>query len=504
MDVIQVISFNFTTLLLLFFSSFIFLLIKACKKPKSLQNLPPSPPIKLPIIGHLHLLTGGLAHEALRRVSQKYGPIVSLQLGEIPTVVISSREAAKEVLKVQDPACAERPGSIVFKTMYYDYSNIAFSAYGEYWRQMRRICIQEMLGAKNVRSFGYIRQDEIRRLVQSLQSKSGQAVNITEMMCAFTCAVTCRVSFGKVMKGRDTLTAMMRRITLGGFGFAEVFPSFKLARWVTTYKLMRIWRKVDAILDVIVEEHRRNKSGEYDGEDVLDVFLRMQKNKQLHFPISNDNIKAVILDMFTGGTETSTTTTNWAMAELMRNPRVMAKVQSEIREALKGKTNVEESDVQGLIYLKSVIKETLRLHPPIPLLPRACRDECKVQGYTIPIKTKVVVNIWSMGRDPEYWKDPEIFQPERFYNISTNFLGNDFEFIPFGSGRRSCPGLNFGLANVELPLAQLLYHFDWKLPEGMNHDDVDMTAIEEHTVVRKNPLFLVAMLYNPSNEQVDF
>ncbi|KAL8537034.1 hypothetical protein ACS0TY_012284 [Phlomoides rotata] len=469
---------NITNLLLLF-SSFIFLLIKACTKPKSPQNyikLPPSPP-KLPIIGHLHLLAGGLAHEALRRVSQKYGPIVSLRLGEVLTVVISSREASHEVLKAQDPACADRPESTAVKTMFYDYSDIAFSAYGDYWRQMRKICVMEMLSAKNVKSFGYIRQDETSRLVQSLQSMSGQAVNFTEMMCAFSCTVTCRASFGKVMKGRDTLMDILKRTPFLGFEFADVFPSFKLLHLLSwnRYKRLRMRRKLDAVLDVIVDEHRQKKSGELGGEDILE-------------------------DMFTGGTETLTTTYDWAMAELMRNPHVMAKVQSEIRESLEGKTSVEESDVQGLKYLKSVIKETLRLHPPFPLLPRACRDECKVLGYTIPIKTKVMVNVWSMGRDPEYWKDPEIFQPERFDNISTDFMGNDLKYIPFGAGRRICPGLNYGLANVELPLAQLLYLFDWKLPKGMNPEDIDMSATTEgFTVSRKKPIFLVPTLYNPSN-----
>ncbi|KAK4435789.1 cytochrome [Sesamum alatum] len=205
--------------------------------------------------------------------------------------------------------------------------------------------------------------------------------------------------------------------------------------------------------------------------------------------------------MFSAGTETSSTTIDWTMAELMRNPRVMAKVQAEVREAFKGKTTVEESDVQALKYLKLVIKETFRLHPPIALLPRACRDECTVNGYTNPLKSKVLINIWGMGRDPEYWQQPETFQPERFENSSIDFLGNNLEYIPFGAGKRICPGMNFGVANVELPLAQLLYHFDWKMAEGMSPDDIDMTEVEGLVFSRKNDLFLVPTVYNynPSN-----
>ncbi|KAI3468314.1 hypothetical protein Pfo_024977 [Paulownia fortunei] len=495
--------FNFTTLLL--FSSFIFLLIKAWKKSKSpptYDKLPPSPP-KLPVIGHLHHLVGGLAHHALRRVAQKYGSVLHLQLGEVSAVVISSRQAAKEVLTVQDPACADRPESIGGKIMWYNYIDIAFSPYNEYWRQMRKICILELLSAKNVKSFGSIRQDEVSRLIKSLQSSSGEAIDLTEKVFAFTSSIACRAAFGKVTRDRDTLIALLKKaVTMaGGFELADLFPSFKLLHVLSwnKYKLLRMRRKLDTILDVIVEEHKLKQSGEFGGEDIVDVLLRMKKNGELEFPFTNDNIKAVIFDVFSAGTETSSTTVDWAMAEIMRNPRVMAKVQAEVWEAFKGKKTVEESDVQTLKYLKLLIKETLRLHPPIPLLPRACRDECKVDGYSIPLKSKVMINIWSMGRDPEYWHEPDSFQPERFENISTDFLGNNLEYIPFGAGRRMCPGMSFGLANIELPSAQLLYHFDWKMPKGMTPDDIDMNEADGLAVSRKNGLFLVPTVYISSH-----
>lgn len=202
--------------------------------------------------------------------------------------------------------------------------------------------------------------------------------------------------------------------------------------------------------------------------------------------------------MFSAGTETSSTTIDWAMAELMRNPCVMAKAQTEIREVLKGKKTLDDNDIQTLKYLKFVIKETLRLHAPIPLLPRACRKECEVAGYTIPLKAKVSVNVWAIGRDPEYWHEPESFIPERFERKSIEFTGNDFEFIPFGAGRRICPGINYGLVNVELCLAQLLYHFDWKLPNGMNPNDMDMAETKGLAVSRKNSLLLIPTSHNPS------
>ncbi|KAL3616123.1 hypothetical protein CASFOL_040417 [Castilleja foliolosa] len=495
---------NFITFILL--SSFIFVLIKLWKlqkPPAKYQKLPPSPP-KLPIIGHLHHLFGGLPHHVLRRLTQKYGPVMHLQLGEVSAVVISSREAAKEVLKNQDPACAGRPESIGLKIMWYDYTDIAFSPYNEYWRQMRKICILELLSAKNVKSFGSIRQDEVSGLVKSLQSlPPGEAINLTEKIFAFTSAITCRAAFGKVLRDRETLIALMKKASTmaGGFELADLFPSSKLLHLLSwnKYKLLSMRRKLDEILDVFLEEHRVKKSGEFGGEDIIDVLLRMQKNKELEFPITNDNIKAVIFDMFSAGTETSSTTIDWAMAELIRNPRVMSKVQAEVREAFKGKTTIEETDVQALKYLKMVIKETFRLHPSFPLLPRACREECEVNGYTVPLNARVMVNIWSMGRDPEYWTEPESFNPERFESNSVDFLGNNLEFIPFGAGRRICPGMNFGLANVELPLAQLLYHFNWKMPKGMRPEDIDMTELEGIAVSRKDGLVIVPSVYSFSN-----
>ncbi|KAL8521900.1 hypothetical protein ACS0TY_012161 [Phlomoides rotata] len=494
--------FTFTTLLL--FSPFIFFLIKTWIKSTSPQlkpiNLPPSPP-KLPLIGHLHHLVGELPHHALARVAKKYGPVLHLQLGEVPAVVISSAEAAKEVLKVQDPSCADRPDSIGSKIMWYDHADIAFSPYNEYWKQMRKICILELLSAKNVKSFGHIRQDEVSRLVESLKLRSGEVVDLRKKVFGVTSSITCRSAFGKVVKQSDALIEMLSTaVTMaGGFELADLFPSSKLLNLLTwnKYKLLRMRRKLDAIIDEIVEEHRLKQSGEFEGEDIVDVLLRMQRSREIEFPITNHNIKAVVFDMFSAGTETTSTTIDWAMAELMRNPDVLAKAQGEIRDAFNEKWRVEESDMQGIKYLKLVIKETLRLHPPIPLLPRACREECKVDGYTIPVKSKVMVNIWSMGRDPEYWKKPESFRPERFEEESSvDFTGNNFEYIPFGAGRRICPGMNFGLANVEYALAQLLYHFDWEIPRGMSRDDIDMTEAEGIAVSRKTGLFLVPILRN--------
>jgi len=187
------------------------------------------------------------------------------------------------------------------------------------------------------------------------------------------------------------------------------------------------------------------------------------------------------------------------MVELLKNPRVMKNAQNEVRQVFSRKESVDETCISEMTYLKCIVKEVLRLHPAAPLLiPRECRQKCEISGYEIPVKTRVIVNAWAIERDPKYWTEPESFIPERFLDSPIDFKGANFEYIPFGAGRRICPGMSFGLINVELPLAMLLYHFDWKLPNGTKHEDLDMTESLGVTVRRKDDLQLIPIAYDLS------
>lgn len=208
-------------------------------------------------------------------------------------------------------------------------------------------------------------------------------------------------------------------------------------------------------------------------------------------------------DIFIAGTDSSVTVIEWAMSEMMKNPRVMEKAQAEVRQAFEKNGNVDEIGLHELQYLKLVVKETLRLHTPLPLLlPRECGERCKILGYDIPQGSKVIVNAWAIARDPWYWNDAESFYPERFLDSSIDYKGNYFEYIPFGAGRRICPGMLFGMANIELPLAQLLFHLNWKLPNGEQNNDLDMAENFGGSVRRKNDLFLVPTPYRPPSEEL--
>ncbi|KAL5735696.1 hypothetical protein ACOSQ2_030484 [Xanthoceras sorbifolium] len=261
-------------------------------------------------------------------------------------------------------------------------------------------------------------------------------------------------------------------------------------------------QKADKILDNIINEHIACKAmgtiGEGEEKDLVHVLLNLQDQGDLEIPLTTDNIKAVILDLFMAGTETSSATLEWAVAEMLKNPKVLEKAQAEVRQVFDRKGYVDEAGFHELEYLKLVIKETFRLHPPVPLLlPRECRESCKIDGYDILVRSKVIVNTWAIGRDPNYWMEPESFFPERFLDSSINYKGASFELIPFGAGRRMCPGLTFGIANIELALANFLYHFDWKLPNGVKNEDLDMTENFGAVVKRKNDLYLISIPYHP-------
>ena len=213
------------------------------------------------------------------------------------------------------------------------------------------------------------------------------------------------------------------------------------------------------------------------------------------------NHPVFLQDVFGGGGETSSTTTVWAMAEMIKNPAVMKKAQAEVRAIYGKRGTVDESQLHELKYLHAVIKETLRLHPPASLIPpRESGEQCEIFGYEIPAKSRVYVNLWAIGRDPGYWTEPEKFIPERFLDSKIDFKGSNFNYIPFGAGRRICPGMSFALPMMELPLAQSLFHFDWKLPGALENEELDMTDIFGLTVGRKHDLFLVPTSYHPSSK----
>ncbi|GMP65115.1 hypothetical protein CsSME_00026066 [Camellia sinensis var. sinensis] len=402
-----------------------------------------------------------------------------LLLGEVSTIVVSSPEIAEQVMKTHDLVFAQRPHLLASRIVSYGSTNIGFSPYGEYWRQLRKICTTKLLSSKRVETFRGIREEEVMNFVRDISSNTGSAINLSKRIYSHTYGVTARAAFGKKNRDQEEFMEAMDEVVAlyGGFSVADMYPSVKLLQVMSGMrrKLEKLHKRVDQILENIVNEHREKKtqreSGRGEAEDLVDVLLRVQKDGELEFPLTDDNIKAVILDIFTAGSETSSGVVEWAMSEMLKNPELMKRAQAE---------------------------ETLRLHPILPLLlPRESNEQYAINGYEIPVKTKVIVNAWAIGRDPKHWNEAEKFDPERFLNSAIDFKGACFKYIPFGAGRRICPGIAFAIPNIELPLAQLLYHFDWKLLSGMKQEELDMTETFGLAARRKNDLRVIPISYHP-------
>uniref|UniRef100_A0A0D9ZA64 Cytochrome P450 n=1 Tax=Oryza glumipatula TaxID=40148 RepID=A0A0D9ZA64_9ORYZ len=376
-----------------------------------------------------------------------------------------------------------------------------FSPYGDLWRQLRRICVLELFSARRVQSLRHVHEDEARRLVRAVAdecvmgSGGGAVVPIGDMMSRMVNDSVVRSAIGGRCARRDEFLRELEVIVrlIGGFNLADLYPSSSLARWLSSAlrETERCNRSVRAIIDDIIRERAAGKD---DGEDdLLGVLLMLQRNGGVQCPLTTDMIATVIMEIFSAGSETASTTLEWAMSELVRNPRVMEKAQTEVRKLFEGQDKLTEDGMSKLSYLHLVIRETLRLHAPGPfLLPRECREQCNIMGYDIPKGTRVLVNAWAIARDTRYWEDPEVFKPERFNSDLVDFKGNNFEYIPFGSGRRICPRITLGLTSMEFVLASLLYHFDWELPGSKRSEEIDMSEAFGITVRRKSKLVLHA------------
>ncbi|XP_059629875.1 cytochrome P450 71B10-like [Cornus florida] len=483
-------------LLLLLLPILCLFLLKQKNTQKKIPNLPPRPPT-LPIIGNLHQIGGKAPHHSLWKLSQKYGPIMLLKLGQVPTLVISSSEMAKEVLKTHDHQCCSRPPTEGSRRLSYNFLDVTFSPYSDYWSKMRKICVSELLSSARVRSYRLLRKQEMTRFINLVSEASPNAINLSENVCSLIGTIVRRIGCGGTQfecgKPEDAIKEAMTM--LGSFSAADFFPSFGWIVDVLTgfhARREKCFRDFDQFFQRVLDEHLDPSRPIPEHEDIIDVMIQLSEDQSIAGGLTKDHIKAVLMNVFLGGINTSAITIVWAMTELSRNPPVMKKLQAEIRTCVGKKAMVEESDIENLHYLKLVVKETLRLHPPaVLLLPHETMVQCKIGGYDVHPKTRIHVNAWAINRDPRNWKEPEEFIPERFENGCIDFKGQHFEFLTFGAGRRICPGLVMGTTNVEFVLANLLYCFDWGLPSGMKIEDISLEEEGTFTVYRKLPLYLV-------------
>ncbi|XP_039138778.1 cytochrome P450 71A1-like [Dioscorea cayenensis subsp. rotundata] len=496
-------AYEHQTLVFLLLPPFILLLlsIKLLFFKRS-TRLPPSP-WKLPFIGNLHQI-GLLPHQSLHKLAKSHGPLMLVNLGQVPTLVVSSSQIAKEIMKTHDLIFASRPSLKTAQVILYGCVDMVFSPYGEHWRQMRKISVTNLLSMKMVKSFQVAREEKVAHLINRISQASSQgfSINMSKLLFSFTNSFLCKAILGDLSKeeeGRnyEIFHEMIEEtvLLLNGFNVEDYFPSLA---WLCS--LLRLDRRAknnfskwDGVLGQMIEEHVNKNKGEAEDNNFIDVLLSMQKDPNMDISLTKDYIKALLLDMFAAGTDTSYIVLEWSMAELIRNPQVMRKLQEEVRGIACNRPMVKEEDLNNMNYLRAFIKEILRLHPPAPLLvPRESMESCQIAGYEIPKKTRVFINYWAITRDPEVWESPEEFRPERFENNIIDFKGQDYQYIPFGAGRRICPGMQFAISTIELALANIVHQFDWQLPKHDVGEELDMSEAPGGTTRMNKNLYLVA------------
>ncbi|NP_001312355.1 cytochrome P450 71A6-like precursor [Nicotiana tabacum] len=482
-----------------FFLLLFFLFKSYLPSSKTKKNSPPSPS-KLPLIGHFHKL-GLQPHRSLQKLSNEHGPMMMLQFGSVPVLIASSAEAASEIMKTQDLSFANKPISTIPSKLFFGPKDVAFTPYGDYWRNARSICMLQLLNNKRVQSFRKIREEETSLLLQRIRESPNSEVDLTELFVSMTNDIVCRVALGRKYcdgeEGRKFKSLLLEFVELlGVFNIGDYMPWLA---WMNRFnglnaKVDKVAKEFDAFLEDVIEEHGGNKKSdtEAEGADFVDILLQVHKENKAGFQVEMDAIKAIIMDMFAAGTDTTSTLLEWTMNELLRNPKTLNKLRDEVRQVTQGKTEVTEDDLEKMPYLRAAVKESSRLHSPVPLLPREAIKDAKVLGYDIAAGTQVLVCPWAISRDPNLWENPEEFQPERFLDTSIDYKGLHFELIPFGAGRRGCPGITFAKFVNELALARLMFHFDFSLPKGVKHEDLDVEEAAGITVRRKFPLLAVA------------
>ncbi|XP_027364693.1 geraniol 8-hydroxylase-like [Abrus precatorius] len=465
------------------------------------RNQPPGP-TGLPIIGNLHQL-GPKPHCSLSSLAQTYGPIMSLRFGSVTVAVASSPATAQEILQKNDQAFANRPipESVAAQPNVGD--TLAWAPADPRWRNRRRICTTQIFTNQRLDLLQHLRERKVQELIEHLEKQASKrnVVNIGELAFATMLNLVSNTVFSEDMvdpefESAGELKELVWRIMedAGKVNLSDYFPVLKRfdlqgVRRHVAVSYVRLHEIFDDMIQKRVRDRESSRGGGANG-DFLDVLLdHCQQGDAPDFTVQS--IKPLILDLFIAGSDTSGSTTEWAMAELLRNPEVMQKARNELNQVIGSGTSneVKESDIPRLAYIQAIVKETLRLHPPVPLLlPYVAGYDVEVSGYTIHKGHQVLINAWSIGRNPEFWDDPLLFKPERFLRSNVDFKGRDFEYLPFGGGRRICPGLPLANRMITLMLAAFVHSFEWELPQGVTPQTLDMSEQYGITLKKLAPL----------------
>ncbi|XP_048319339.1 (S)-N-methylcoclaurine 3'-hydroxylase isozyme 1 [Ziziphus jujuba] len=484
-------------LLILLILPFLFIILKLFKSSSisKSSSLPPGP-FPWPIVGNIFQI-GKEPHLAFTNLAKTYGPLFSLRLGNQLLIVGSSPDAAMEILKTQDRYLSGRyiPHVVPAKSLELNNFSLGWTLEcNEHWRNLRTICRGELFSSKAIATQACIREKKVLEMLEFIGKMQGQVVKIRDLAhgVVYNMISNILISRDLINLEDESINGEMSRLVRNIMelsstpNISDIYPILgPLDVQGLRKKSMELYDRGRKMWEAIIKERKeiRKFSDASTDQDFLDALINTGcPEVQVHMLLS---------ELLTAGTDTSSSTIEWTLAELIRNPRCMKIVEEELAREI-SQDLVKESHLPNLTYLQACVKEAMRLHPSAPLLlPHRAVESCQVMTYTIPKDSMVLVNFWAISRDPDYWEDPLVFKPERFLNLSLDFKGNDFQLIPFGSGRRICPGLSMAAKHVPLVVASLIHSFNWSLPNGMDPRDLNMTERYNITMMKEKPLLLI-------------
>ncbi|KAL3829594.1 hypothetical protein ACJIZ3_018396 [Penstemon smallii] len=462
------------------------LILTSNSKARKSSKLPPGP-YQFPIIGNI-LQLGPKPHQSIAQLSKTYGPLMSLKLGSITTIVVSSPETAKSVLQTHDLSFSSRTIPSAALALNHGEFSMVWLPVGNKWRQLRKICREQMFSVSRLDSGQDLRKEKLEKLRDYVREccETGRVVDIGE--AAFTTSLNlvsttlfstefAQLGSDSSQEMKDLFWGVMK--CLAKPNLADFFPILKSVDPQGILKQNTIYfERLFNIFDGIIDEKlkfRRSTKNENEVHDLLDALLDL--NQRDESELSRIDIKHLLVDLFVAAADTTSNTVEWAMTELLRNPKQMSRVKTEIEDIVGQNGQIQESDISKLPFLQAVVKETFRLHPVVPLLvPHKAEADTEINGYIVPKNAQVLVNVWASGRDTNVWSNADVFMPERFLSHSEiDFRGKDFELIPFGAGRRICPGLPLAYRMVHLMVATFVHKFGWKLEDGKKLEEIDVT-----------------------------
>lgn len=466
-----------------------------------------------PIIGHFTLFSGSSdpPHVALASLADRHGPIFIVRLGVRRVLVVSNSEIAKEIFTIHDASVSNRPKHLAAKILGHNYASVSYAPFGPYWCGIRKIISLELLSSSRIEKLKGIRMLELENAIKSIyelwrekRDEEGKVlVEMSKWFWELNMNTVLRTVVGKrysgAVDGEDEDEMKRRRELMREWfhylGVYVVGDALPFLGWLDLggheKSMKRIASGLDSMFEKYLDEHRQKSAspGEMEKEkDFIDMMMSVVQDDGLAGYDADTIIKSTCMTLIVGSSDTITVMLTWTLSLLLNNRDALKKVQNEL-ELHVGDRQVSESDIKDLVYLQAVVKETLRLYPAAFLGgPRVLSEDCTIAGYHVPKGTWLLINMWKLHRDPNIWSDPCEFRPERFLtpeHKDVDVKGADFELIPFGAGRRSCPGTGLALQMLHMVLAILIQKFELSTPNGA---EVDMTESAGLTNDKATPL----------------